>query len=265
MDAAVKARSALKQTVVTSLNRFSRSRRVGAAFFSIIALHQSWQRSSDELRFLAFCGSMRHLAHGQLLQDLWVLYELDLMPNGYFVEFGAYDGFRHSNTKLLEDRFGWNGLLVEPNPAMADILRLTRSAIVDERCVWDLSGDTVDLLVTGDAELSTVADHAGHDLHSDTRRATAVRRVAVRTVSLNDLLDEHSAPKVIDFLSVDTEGTELRILESFDFAERRPRLVAVEHNGRADERELDLLLLAHGYERKFRSMSKWDAWYRLKA
>ena len=208
----MKARSALKQTVVTSLNRFSRSPRVAAASFSLIALHKSWERSSDELRFLAFCGSMRHLAHGQLLQDLWVLYELDLMPSGYFVEFGAYDGSRHSNTKLLEDRFGWNGLLVEPNPAVAHTLRLTRSAIVDGRCVWDVSGDTVELVVTGDAELSTVADHAGHDLHSDTRRATAVRRVAVRSVSLNDLLDEYSAPKVIDFLSVDTEGTELRIL-----------------------------------------------------
>ncbi|MGP3985161.1 hypothetical protein, partial [Streptomyces sp. KR80] len=136
--------------------------------FSTIALHDSWRdNASDELKFLAFCGSMQHIAHGQLLQDLWVLFELDLKANGYFVEFGAHDGARHSNTKLLEDRFGWTGLLAEPNPDMADILRSSRSAAVDGRCVWDVSGDSVALLVTGDPELSTVTGYASPDLHSD--------------------------------------------------------------------------------------------------
>lgn len=55
----------------------------------------------------------------------------------------------------------------------------------------------------------------------------------------------------MDFLSVDTEGTELRILRAYDFSRHRPRLVAVEHNGReVDERELDQLMARHGYERR---------------
>lgn len=125
--------------------------------------------------------------------------------------------------------------------------------------MWDVTGDKIELLLTGDAELSTVAEHAERDLHSEARRVTAVRSVSVPTVSLNDLLDEHSAPDVIDFMSVDTEGTELRILKSFDFSRRRPRLVAVEHNGRDD---MDALMLSNGYERRFRHLSDWDAWYR---
>lgn len=193
-----------------------------------------------------------------------MLYESDLMPRGYFVEFGAYDGTVHSNTRLLEERFGWTGILAEPNPAMADTLRGTRTAVVDARCVWDSTGDHVDLLITGDAELSTVAGHASRDLHTETRHATAVRTVSVPTVTLDDLLDQHAAPQVIDFLSVDTEGTELRILEAFDLAGRRPRFVAVEHNGREDEAKLDALMVANGYERRFREMSDWDGWYRLR-
>ena len=232
----------------------------------MIGFHDYWrQNASEDLKFLAFCGSMQHIAHGQILQDLWVLYELDLMSHGYFVEFGAYDGTSHSNTKLLEDRFGWSGLLAEPNPDMVAPLRCSRTAVVDDRCVWDVTGDTVDLLLTGDAELSTVADHAERDLHTEARLATSVRTVSVLTVSLNDLLDEYDAPQVIDFMSVDTEGTELRILQAFDFSKRKPRLLAVEHNRRDDERRLDSLMFANGYERRFSSMSDWDAWYRLRS
>ena len=230
----------------------------------MIGFHDHWRENlSDEARFLAFCGSLRPLAHGQILQDLWVLFELDLAADGYFVEFGAYDGTAHSNTKLLEERFGWTGLLIEPNPELAAALRTVRSATVDDRCVWDVTGEQVTLLVTDDPELSTVADHAAVDLHTEARHRTAVSEVVVSTVSLDDVLDEHHAPASIDFMSVDTEGTELRILRAFGFDRHRPTLVAVEHNGREDtERELDELMGAHGYERRFRAMSDWDAWYR---
>jgi FkbM family methyltransferase len=259
----VNTRELFHRATVKTMNGLSRSPKVSYATFAMIGFHDYWNENiSEDVKFLAFCGSMRHLAHGQILQDLWALWELDLKPDGYFVEFGAYDGTSHSNTKLLEERFGWTGLLAEPNPDMAEVLRRTRSAAVDSRCVWDVTGETVELMLTGDAELSTVADHAERDLHSDARQATAVRTEAITTVSLNDLLDEHSAPEIIDFMSVDTEGTELRILKSFDFSKHRPRLVAVEHNGRDD---MDALMFANGYERRFRGLSDWDAWYRARS
>lgn len=251
------------RTSVTVLNRVARTPRLAYALFALIAWHRPWaEGAGEELRFLAFCAGLRHLAHGQVLQDLWVLFETDLRP-GYFVEFGALDGVEHSNTLLLEERFGWKGLLAEPNPGMAQVLRRGRAAEVDDRCVWDRTGDEVELLVTEDPKLATVADAAAPDLHTSSRLATAVRRVRVPTVSLGDLLDEHGAPDAVDFLSVDTEGTELRILRAYDFSRHRPRLVAVEHNRREeDERELDQLMARHGYERRFRQFSDWDAWYR---
>lgn len=259
------ARSLFHRAAVTAVNRLAETPRTARALFAMVGFHDHWQNNvSDDARFLAFCASMRPLARGQILQDLWVLYELELRQDGYFVEFGAYDGTVHSNTKLLEDRFGWTGILAEPNPDMAESLRSTRTADVDSRCVWDVSGKEVNLVLTGDAELSTVVDHATTDLHTEARRTTTVRTVDVPTVSLDDLLEDHGAPTTFDFMSVDTEGTELRILRAFDFARRRPRLLAVEHNGRDDtQRDLDALLTENGYERRFRSMSDWDAWYRL--
>lgn len=258
-------RALFHRSAVSVANRLAGKPRTARALFAMVGFHDHWQaNTTDDVRFLAFCAGLRPLAHGQILQDLWVLYELDLQQNGYFVEFGAYDGTVHSNTKLLEERFGWTGILAEPNPDLAETLRSARRAVVDSRCVWDSSGERVSLLLTGDAELSTVAEHAASDLHTESRHATAVRSVDVPTVSLDDLLDEHGAPPVIDFMSVDTEGTELRILRAFDINRHRPRLLTVEHNGNAEaQRELDALLEAQGYQRRFRTMSDWDAWYRL--
>lgn len=172
--------------MVGLLNRLAGNNRIAYAFFALVAWHRPWRNASEELRFLSCCAGLRHLAQGQLLQDLWTLFDTDFTP-GYFVEFGACNGRLHSNTLLHEQRFGWRGLLAEPNPAMVEVFRGSRSAIVDDRCVWDHTGEEVELLVTADPELSTVADAATPDLHTGPRIATAVRRVRVPTVSSNDL------------------------------------------------------------------------------
>lgn len=218
---------------------------------------------NDALDFLVFCQTNRAQANGQLLQDLWVLYETGTQKGGYFIEFGAVDGLAHSNTLLLERQFGWTGILAEPNQDMAPALHANRTAQIDMRCVWSVSGETVQLLVTDDPKFATVDDRASEDMHSSVRRESN-RRLSVETVSLTDLLDRHNAPTVIDYLSVDTEGTELEILTGFDWARRDIRLVSVEHNHRPDEATLDLLMCSKGYERRFSNFSNFDAWYRKK-
>ena len=98
--------------------------------------------------------------------------------------------------------------------------------------------------------------------HAEARHATEMASVSVPAIALGDLLDEHSAPDVTDFMSVDTKGTEVRILCAFDFSRHRPQLIAVDHNECSDEHDLDALIAANGYERRFPAMSDWDGWYR---
>ena len=213
--------------------------------------------------FLAFCRAYAPVGRGQLFQDLWVLFETGRQSAGYFVEFGAVDGFAHSNTLLLERQFGWSGILAEPNPAMGGVLEQNRTASIDTRCVWRTSGEVVELFVTPDPEFSTIAGLEHSDQHATTERMTGEIH-KVRTVSLADLLHDHGAPTVIDYLSVDTEGSEYEILSAFPFGSRTIRLVSIEHNNRPIERDLDRLMATHGYERRFPELSSWDAWYRLR-
>ena len=67
----------------------------------------------------------------------------------------------------------------------------------------------------------------------------------------------------IDYMSVDTEGSELLILKHFDFSKYAPKVVTVEHNFTDSEKELDELFVKNNYCRFFKEFSQFDAWYVL--
>lgn len=195
----------------------------------------------------------------QLRQDLFVLASLNFKQNGFFVEFGASDGVTLSNTFLLEKRFGWRGILAEPLPLHSANLRRNRSAVLDFRCVYDRSGEDVKFVETRVTDLSTVANFATSDGHARSRRRGVLHQI--ETVTLEDLLDQHEAPRNIDYLSVDTEGSEFSILSNFPFRKYRFNVITVEHNYTQTREPIRVLLESHGYRRVFEALSQWDDWY----
>jgi FkbM family methyltransferase len=128
--------------------------------------------------------------------------------------------------------------------------------------VWKASGEELSFVATDTApELAGLESSAFDDRHSGKRRDRG-RAIAVGTVSLLDLLVEHQAPGTIDYLSVDTEGSELEILEAFDFSRYRICLISVEHNDHAEKREgIRQLLQRNGFTRRFEQFSRFDDWY----
>jgi hypothetical protein len=88
------------------------------------------------------------------------------------------------------------------------------------------------------------------------------KAIEVQTTSLNDLLLSHNAPTNIDYLSIDTEGSELDLLSSFDFEKYRISLISVEQNP-ATETRIQNLLTSRGYSRVYPQFSQWDGWYVL--
>lgn len=72
----------------------------------------------------------------------------------------------------------------------------------------------------------------------------------------------HRAPAEIDYLSIDTEGSELAILRSVDFGRWRFNVITVEHNWvEADRKEIHALLSSHGYLPVLTELSRFDDWY----
>lgn len=217
----------------------------------------------SQLSFYGFCQRNLQHSNSQILQDLWVLYMLSEKRDGYFVEFGACDGSLLSNTKLLEESYGWTGILAEPNPVWQTDLAANRKAEISNLCVAARSHETVDFLsIDNLPELSRVLDIVPDDVHERNGNRDQQTHYRVETISLLDLLDKHNAPKVIDYLSLDTEGSEFEILNAFDYDAYKFRLITVEHAGETSKREkICQLLEENGYHRWLPELTRWDDWY----
>ena len=214
---------------------------------------------SDAMPFLKYCALNMEHSHSQLFQDLLVLFLLEEKRNGYFVEFGATNGIKLSNTFLLENKFDWHGIVAEPAHCWHSELSHNRTCLIDHRCVWSASGETLQFNETTAAEFSTVDALSGADLHAELRRAGT--RYAVETISLRDLLRAYDSPINIDYLSIDTEGSEFPILESFFPSQYDIRVITVEHNYTENRYQIHDLLVSHGYKQVFKELSFFDGWY----
>lgn len=195
----------------------------------------------------------------ELRQDLIVLCELNGKRDGYFVEFGATNGVDISNTYLLEKEFGWNGILVEPARCWQKELKENRGCEIDHRCVWSASNQKLVFNEAPGKNLSTIDQFSAGDLHENRRKGGKLYEV--ETISLLELLEEYRAPREIDYLSIDTEGSEYEILSSFDFDKYNIRAITCEHNYSPIRKEIYELLTAKGYERKYENLSEMDDWY----
>ncbi len=214
----------------------------------------------DVWQFAALVMANARRSKAQLFQDLWAYWVSGRKQGGYFVEFGAAGGVYLSNTYLLEAEMGWDGILAEPNPGCAEELKAARRCAISTKCVYSASGRTLEFLAARKPEFSRIAAISPGDSHEE-RRAEGARTVSVQTISLDDLLDEHAAPEVIDFMSIDTEGSELDILQAFDFGRREVRAIAVEHNFTPAREGLYDLLSSKGYRRQWPEISLFDDWY----
>jgi FkbM family methyltransferase len=199
------------------------------------------------------------LSKSQIRQDLFVLSELDFKKNGYFVEFGATNGVDLSNTYLLEKEFHWEGILAEPAKCWhADLLK-NRKCNIEFDCVWSESGKKLEFIEVETAELSKINHIEYTDANTKNREQNT--KYFVDTISLIDLLDKHNAPRKIDYLSIDTEGSEFEILSNFDFEKYSINIITCEHNYTDQREKIFDLLTSKGYQRKYTDLSRYDDWY----
>ena len=120
-------------------------------------------------------------------------------------------------------------------------------------------GEIVSFNQTEPPELSTVDRFTTRDHWADLRKRGNVYDVP--TVSLMDLLSRNGAPRTVDYLSIDTEGSEFEILSTFDFDTYRFSVITCEHNFTPSRSRIHALLTSHGYVRKFEQLSRMDDWY----
>jgi FkbM family methyltransferase len=200
------------------------------------------------------------ISNSQCYQDLKVIEFYKKKKNGFFIEAGASDGIELSNTYLLEKDYNWTGICIEPIFKNYEKLIINRpKSLCYNDAIYNESGLILhfDIAICDD-KLSGISNHIDtHKSYIDKNKNT----ITVNTVSLLDLLDKSNAPKFIEYLSLDTEGSEYEILKNFNFDKYIFGLIHVEHNCVEPRRTyIRDLLIANNYiylgQNKFDDMYK---------
>lgn len=196
-------------------------------------------------------------SHGQLLQDVVCALLHKNKRDGYFVEIGVGDGTTYSNTRLLEQELGWKGILAEPALMFHDSIANTRTATLDRRAVSSETGSV--LIFEQDDAMGELSGVAGERTPRGTQNVSTYE---VHTVCLDDLLDEYNAPDQIDYISIDTEGSELSVLKGLSMTKRKVSFFTIEHNfDRLRMSSYDEIMESSGYRKILPHISSFDYWY----
>lgn len=202
-------------------------------------------------------------SYSQLKQDLKVLEFYKYKKNGFFIDIGANDGINLSNTYLLEKNYNWNGICIEPLPSQFNKLKNNRKCICVNKALYNKSNKIVKFLDTSNSKdklglYSGILDNFDKSL-IDTHFKNC-NTINVNTINFNDLKQKYNIPKFVDYLSIDTEGSEYEILSTIDYNNTIFGIIHVEHNYKTKKREkIKKLLLSNNYI--YNGENKWDDIY----
>lgn len=172
-------------------------------------------------------------AAGAFGQDIFVAELLANKRNGVFFDIGANDGVTVSNSVYFEKSLGWNGIAVEPIPGVFAKLKENRTCHLVNGCVSPKAGQAQFIELSGVNMLSMLAEHNNGLRARRIRKSTERHHAEMRTINVDCYTFSDLAKKFgfreIDFLSVDTEGGELEILQSIDFDEHPVSVISVEN------------------------------------
>jgi FkbM family methyltransferase len=184
-------------------------------------------------------------------QDAWLAANIFKgKQGGTFVEIGGYDGVTGSNCLHFEMMCGWRGVIVEASPTYHARAAAVRRSPCLRLAVSDQEGEAEFLQVeAGLTQMGRLLAAGGREvIEADPKHRGAVVRVPTRPLA--SILRDQGMQSV-DFISLDVEGFEQRILSVFPFGEFDVGAWCIENpQGRA----LHDLMAANGYNRLAEAM-----------
>ena len=175
----------------------------------------------------------------QVKQDKTVFHLFKGKRQGFFVDLAANDAVALSNTLTLEQEYGWNGICIEANPMYFEQLYLRNCQVV-QAAVGRLDNERVDFKFRNEFG-GLIGDSFDNNNAFDTNKGSGVKTYA--TVSLGTVFETLLVPPVIDYMSLDIEGAEEWVFDTFPWSNYTILVMTVER----PKQKLISLLIANAY------------------
>ena len=201
--------------------------------------------------FFKFVLKNVKISNSQLFQDLFVFYYSGFKKGGFFVEIGVGNGKDISNTYFLERSKNWQGLLCEADTRMIKEIKINRKCKL------------VSLPVTEFCKKKIKFFENLKDPYQSSSSLRSYSRIKnTKSICINHLLEKNNAPTKIDYISIDTEGTEYNIIKNINFNKWKIRIFTIEHNfNTANRNKIYNILTKNNYKRFHSNISYMDDWY----
>jgi FkbM family methyltransferase len=190
-------------------------------------------------------------SYSQYNQDVIALKTFDFKRDGYFVDIGANDGITCSNSYLLEKEYNWRGICVEPLPECYKKCLEIRNCLCYDYAVYDKSdlelSFSMSNLLSGISETHLIKDKQQNFIDPRHFYNNYTGDIIVKTKTLTDILDMSKAPTYIEYLSIDVEGAEVKVLNGIDFNKYKFGIIHIEHNWQPYRNEIRQILENNGY------------------
>lgn len=182
-----------------------------------------------------------------------ILHQIFNKKNGFFIEIGAFDGVYLSNSYSFELE-GWQGICVEANPEYFDLCKNNRpsSACIYSVCLDEQSEEPVIFHAEPAGLLSGIEDNREDEISRRYEKNLALqfqgfKEFKVPTTTVDKILEVNDFQREIDFVSIDVEGSELKVLKGFNLKLYSPRILIIEANSNEAEVTLDKYMHQQGY------------------
>jgi FkbM family methyltransferase len=189
-------------------------------------------------------------SYSQEVEDLILARLFEGQRTGFYVDVGAHHPWRFSNTYLFYRR-GWRGINIEPNPESLSLFERHRKRDINLNYGVADQGGELSYFMFNEPALNSFDPRLSQQRLSEKHWIVGTKTIQVRRLAA---LLEHFLPfeTRIDFMSVDVEGYDLKVLESNDWSQFRPTCVLVEAEGfdlgNPGNEPVHRLLMRHDYQ-----------------
>ena len=165
--------------------------------------------------------------------------------NGFYVDVGCYHPIHRNNTYLLHKK-NWNGINIDTSQLSIDLFDYMRPKDLNYNCAVSNKNEIIKLFYQKElSQLSTIEKDQAKKVFQGN-----IREKNIQAFTLDEILsrDKYKNNK-IDFLDVDVEGADLKVLEGLSFNKFQPELVCVEiHKKKIKESDIYNFLTNKNYE-----------------
>lgn len=175
---------------------------------------------------------MKYKYYSQFKQDKFLnKVVFNNKKNGFFIDIGAHDGQTINNSLFFELNNNWNGICVEPNPNVFEKLKLNRKSLNLNVCIGESNKTVKFTQIEGYSEMLSGISENYNERHIDRiKNALIVNGGKKKEIDFKMITLDIIKTKLIDFISIDTEGNEFEILSSINFQNLDIKVIVIENN-----------------------------------